>query len=155
MEDSKHKAILFMNVYALSATIQGALFKYIAKDGVSIIEFFFFRHVWIGGVAALMIFYKGKNPFVGLPRSLVKDFVIRSVSGQITFALFNLAITLLPMATAVILMQMNPFWTAILASILLGERIRPIEIIGIFVCFCGVVMIATSKEQAEPNDANS
>jgi len=44
---------------------------------------------------------------------------------------------------------MNPFWIAILACLLLRERIRLIEIIGIIVCFGGVILIATSKANEE------
>ena len=52
-----------MNLFALSATIQGVLFKYVAKEGVSIIEFSFFRNVWIGGLATMQSCYKKQNPF--------------------------------------------------------------------------------------------
>ena len=53
VQDSKWKAIFFMNLFALSATVQGALFKYVAKEGVSVIEFCFFRNLWIGGLATV------------------------------------------------------------------------------------------------------
>ena len=47
---------------------------------------------------------------------------------------------------------MNPFWTAILACILLGERILVVEIIGITICFVGVVLISLSKNSELQND---
>ena len=134
-----------MNLFAFSATVQGALFKYVAKDGVSIIEFCFIRNIWIGGLASIQSCYKKINPFRGFPRNLIKDLIIRSLAGQITFALLNYSFTLLPMSTATILIQTNPFWISILACLLLHERIRLIEILGIFICFGGVVMIAISK----------
>ena len=40
---------------------------------------------------------------------------------------------------------MSPFWTAILARFVLRERIQLVEVLGIFVCFGGVTMIAISK----------
>mmetsp|Transcript_31339 Transcript_31339/g.38829 ORF Transcript_31339/g.38829 Transcript_31339/m.38829 type:complete len:140 (+) Transcript_31339:361-780(+) len=138
-----------MNLFALSATVQGVIFKAIAKDGVSIIEFSFLRNVWIGGLAAMQMCCQKTNPFKGFPKHLIKDLVIRSLSGQITFALMNVAVTLLPMSTAMILFQMNPFWIATLACLMLGEKIRLIEVVGIFVCFGGVVMIALSKANEE------
>ena len=49
---------------------------------------------------------------------------------------------------------MNPFWISILACVLLKERIRLIEIIGIFICFGGVIMIATSKAGEEDDDTD-
>lgn len=102
-KDSKWKAIFFMNLFAVSATIQAALFKYVAKDGVSVIEFSFFRNVMIGGVASFQVCYKKTNPFVGFPKSLIKDLLIRSWAGQTTFALLNLSVTMLPMGTAMII----------------------------------------------------
>ncbi len=103
MKDSKWKAIFFMNLFAISATTQAALFKYVAKDGVSAIEFSFFRNVVIGGVALYQMCYKKTNPFKGFPRSLIKDLLIRSWAGQTTFALLNLSVTMLPMGTAMIM----------------------------------------------------
>ena len=69
------------------------------------------------------------------------------MAGQITFAILNYSFTLLPMGTATILIQTNPFWISILACVLLREKIRLIDILGIFVCFGGVTMIAMSKAQ--------
>ena len=138
-----------MNFFAITGCIQGAIFKHIAKEGVSIIEYCFFRNVWIGGFAACQVCYMQMNPFKGFPRNLIKDLVIRSLNGQFTFALMNIAVTLLPMSTSFILFQMNPFWIAVLACIMLGERIRMIEVIGIAICFGGVVMITVSKSQQE------
>ena len=59
----------------------------------------------------------------------------------------NVAMTMLPISTAMILFQMNPFFIAILACVMLRERIRPIEIIGMIICFCGVVIISLSKAE--------
>ena len=60
---------------------------------------------------------------------------------------------MLPVSTTMILFQMNPFFVAILACVVLGERIRLIEIIGIIICFGGVVMIALSKaEEVQTED---
>lgn len=144
-KDSKWKAIFFMNSFALCTTIQGVMFKYVAKQGVSVIEFSFFRNAWIAVVALIQACYKKLNPYKGFPKSLVKDLMVRSIVGQITFALLNISLTLLPISTALIIIQTNPFWISILACLMLRERIRLIEIVGIFVCFGGVTMVALSK----------
>lgn len=62
-----------------------------------------------------------------------------------TFALINIAVTMLPIGTAMILLQTNPLWVAILACLFLKERVRLIEIAGILIGFSGVVIIAVSK----------
>ena len=59
----------------------------------------------------------------------------------------NVAVTLLPTSTAMILFQMSPFFIAIFAFFILGERIHLIEIIGIVICFGGIVMITLSKTE--------
>ena len=71
--------------------------------------------------------------------------VVRSLAGQATFALFFQSVTLLPIVSVTTIFQVNPFWITILACLLLGERIRLIDILGILTCFGGVVMIAMSK----------
>lgn len=68
-------------MFALSATIQAVLFKYVAKEGVSIIEFCFVRNVWIGGFAAIQACYKHLNPFKGFPMELLRDLILRSFAG--------------------------------------------------------------------------
>lgn len=42
---------------------------------------------------------------------------------------------------------MHPFWTSILAFLLLKERIKAIEILGILICFGGVIMIGFARQE--------
>jgi len=80
-KDSKCKAIFFMNLFAISATIQSSMFKYVANDGVSVIEFCLLRNITIGGLAAILMCCKKENPFKGFPKALIKDLVVRSLAG--------------------------------------------------------------------------
>ena len=105
----------------------------------------FSRNIFIGGSAAIIMCVIKKNPIKMLPRRLYRDMFIRSLAGHFFVAFLNLSVTYLPMSTAMILFQLNPFWIAILACLVLRERIRLIEIVGIFVCFGGVIMISLSK----------
>ncbi len=134
-----------MNLFAFAQSTQAVLFKAIAKDGVSVIEFVFSRNIFIGGSAAIIMCFIKKNPIKELPRALYWDMFFRSFVGHVCVGLLNLSVTYLPMGTAMILFQMNPFWIALLACIVLRERIRLIEIVGIFICFGGVIMISLSK----------
>ena len=52
---------------------------------------------------------------------------------------------MISIGTALILFQTNPFWISILALIIVREKIRLIEILGIIVSFGGVIMIAFGK----------
>ena len=144
-----------MNCFALFSITSGAMFKWVAEDGtVSVIELFFFRNVCIGALACSIVLCKRQNPFKGFQKALYKDLVIRSLVGHLNFALYNLAFTLLPMSFVVIIMQTSPFWTSILACCCLNESIRLIEIIGIFICFGGIVMIAISNSQQDEEKLN-
>lgn len=82
-----------------------------------------------------------------MPKENIKDLIIRCIAGQLTFGLINYTITLISIGTSLILFQTNPFWVSILACVLLNEKIKLVEILGIFVCFGGVIMIALSKQQ--------
>ena len=70
-----------------------------------------------------------------------------------TFGFANYGVTLIPLSTAMILFQTNPFWISVLACILLSERLKLVEVIGIFLCFGGVIMISLSKaDKVEDQD---
>ena len=55
------------------------------------------------GLAAIQLAVKKVNPFKGIPRALVKDLLVRSVAGQVTFGVVNYTFTLLPIGTALII----------------------------------------------------
>ena len=57
VKDNRCLAIFAMNLFAISATAQGTMFKYIAKEGVSVIEFTLFRNIAIGAYAAIIVCY--------------------------------------------------------------------------------------------------
>ena len=78
---------------------------------------------------------------------MIKNLLIRSAAGQTTFGLVIYVMSIMPIGTAMILFQINPFWVSILACLLLKERIGLIEILGILVCFGGVIMIGFAKQQ--------
>ena len=49
------------------------------------------------------------------------------------------------MGTASVLFETNPFWVSILSCLILKEKVLLLEIIGIFVCFGGVILIGFGK----------
>ena len=142
-----------MNVFAFTFTLQGVLFKYVANQGVQIVEYVFFRNFFICLTACVILRYKKINPLTGIPSSYARDVVIRSVAGQVTFGLMNVSFALIPIGTAFIMLQTSPFWTSILACLIVGEKIRVIEILGIVASFIGVVMIGLNKQQGEDADS--
>ena len=46
-----------------------------------------------------------------------------------------------------VLFETSPFWVAILSCLILREKVKLLEIIGIFVCFGGVIMLGIGKQK--------
>ena len=150
VKDSKWKAILFSNLACIGGASTGVFFKKAAISGVSVIEFWFFSNLFVTIASSLQLLYKKMNPFKGITKTILKDIIIRTVSGQSAFILLFQSVTLLPISTSNILFNLYPFWINILACVLLRERLRIVDILGIVICFGGVIMIAVSKnKQAE------
>ena len=57
-----------------------------------------------------------------------------------------------PLALVMVIWQMNPFWITIIAYFLLSERIILIELIGIFISFGAVVLIALRTKYKTADD---
>lgn len=136
-----------MNIFAITLTGQGVIFKYASKQGVSVVEYIAIRNITLGLVACMQLCYSKRNPITAVPNDHIKFLIMRCIFGQITIALINFTITLISIGTSLILFQTNPFWVSILACLILHERIKLVEILGIFVCFGGVIMIALAKQE--------
>ena len=71
--------------------------------------------------------------------------------GLTGFAFYNLALNVgeqsIPSGPAALLIQTAPIWTALLATVFLGERLRGWAWLGIAASFSGVLVIALGKSQ--------
>lgn len=67
---------------------------------------------------------------------------LRGITGFVALSCVFAAVTHLPLADATVLQYLNPTFTALLAGMLLGERIRPLTIAATVVCMSGVVFVA-------------
>jgi len=146
-KDNRVLALVFMNFFALFGVAQGVLFKIVYKQGVQIFEYMFFRNVCVFLVAVAQLCHKRVNPFRGISGGVAGDIMIRVTAGQLTFGIVVYCMSIMPIGTAMIIFQINPFWVSVLACLLLKERIRPIEILGMLICFGGVIMIAFAKQE--------
>lgn len=104
-----------------------------------------FRNVLIGFIAAVQLWYWKINPIKAVKRHQYKDLIIRIIAGQLTFGLVNFAFSLIAIGTAMVLFETSPFWVSILSCLILREKVLLLEIVGIFVCFGGVVMLGIGK----------
>ena len=68
--------------------------------------------------------------------------MVRTLTGQANFVLLNIAAPLAPLALIMVFWQTAPFWVSVVAFFILRERIFPLEILGMVICFTGVIVIA-------------
>jgi drug/metabolite transporter (DMT)-like permease len=68
--------------------------------------------------------------------------VLRGLFGFIALSCFFFALTRLPLADATVLHFTNPVFAAVLAAVLLHERVGPKEVLGLLVSLSGVVLVA-------------
>ena len=96
-------------------------------------------------VTGIVFAFRKQNPFANVPKTGRIDVIMRSLAGQLTFALENYSFTMLPMAVALIMIATNPFWVIIIALCMFRDKILPIEIVGIMVCLGGVAILVYSE----------
>ena len=68
--------------------------------------------------------------------------VLRGVFGFMALSCFFFALTRLPLADVTVLHFTNPVFTAVLAALLLHERLGSREVLGLLVSLSGVVLVA-------------
>jgi len=69
----------------------------------------------------------------------------RALFGLSVSLLINASLELISFSVLVILFQTNPFFTSILSYFVNSEQIFPIELIGMLVCFAGVIVIVCNS----------
>ncbi len=90
-------------------------------------------------LSAMLLVQEGSAPFRTIPRPAVQ--AMRGLGvGVATLAFFG-SVWLMPLADAVAITFTQPMITAILASVFLGERLRPSTIVATIVAFFGVLII--------------
>ena len=68
--------------------------------------------------------------------------VLRGIFGFIALSCFFFALTRLPLADVTVLHFTNPVFTAVLAALVLHERVGPREVVGLLVSLSGVLLVA-------------
>jgi drug/metabolite transporter (DMT)-like permease len=99
--------------------------------------------VLVRGVITLVLSYAmvrraGVSPW-GQNRTML---VLRGLFGFGGLSLFYFSLTHLPLADASVIQYINPVFTAVLAALILRERMGATEIAGLLCCLAGVMLIA-------------
>ncbi len=82
--------------------------------------------------------------------------IVRSFVGQMGFLFFNAGLIYAPVSLIFIIFNTNPFIISLLGLILNGEPIHRFEIIGMILCFIGLILVSwstVSKQSEGPNSS--
>jgi len=132
------KAILYMIISTFAFTLLNVTVKkLIHYDTAQIV---FFRS--LGSLiftSGFIIYYK--LPLVGKNNKLL---VLRSFVGLMSMSLFFMSLKYLNVGSAVTLRYLSPIFAAILAVIILREKIKPLQWLFFIVAFIGVIVLKSS-----------
>lgn len=87
-----------------------------------------------------------KSPCLDLPKSNKWIIFVRSLFGTGAFLLYNLSLTILPLALVMVLNNVAPFWTSIAAYLINGEQIFALEYVAMAVCLSLVIALAHATQ---------
>lgn len=129
------KAILYMIFSAMSFSIVNAVVRSI--DYFPTFELVFFRS--IGSVVLCLIVLKKLN--VSVKGNNQKLLFLRGIVGVSSLTLFYKAIQLMPLASAVSLRYLSPFFAAGLAMFFLKEKMKGLQWFFFATAFSGVILL--------------
>lgn len=115
--------------------IMNVAIKYI--EHLPTLELVLFRALIAASIAFTTLKVKRISPW-GNRQTLL---LLRGLLGFIALSLFIASIQNMPLATALIIQYMSPFFVAILGIFILKERMRPLQWLYFAIAFAGVAMI--------------
>ncbi len=133
----KNKSILLMLLSALSFSSMQIIVKLLTK--IPLMEKVFFRN-FVSLILAYVVIKKNKLRFFGLKENRRRLFY-RSVFGYLGVILFFYATSQMLAADAAMLNKLSPIFVAILAHLLLKEKIKKINICALVISFAGAWLV--------------
>ena len=98
-----------------------------------------FARSLVGLVLSLAMLRRARIPALGVRRGLL---VLRGLLGFIALDCYFYALSVLPIADATVIQYTNPIWTALLAGLILGERVTPRLVLASAAALVGVALVA-------------
>ncbi|WP_222615395.1 DMT family transporter [Persicimonas caeni] len=137
MKSKEVSGLTYMAISAFFFSIMGLLVK-VAGERLPSQEIVFFRSLLVLIFAWWMLKRAGVNPWGNNKKWLV----VRGFTGFMALSCFYYGVTHLPLADATLIMYSNPVFTALLAAVFLGERLKKVDLLGVVLSLGGVVLIA-------------
>ncbi|MFY0642956.1 MAG: DMT family transporter [Bacteroidia bacterium] len=124
-----------MVVASLLFAIMNVIVKYL--DHVPVAQIVFMRSSVMMVMVASLLIKKRIKP-LGTKRRLL---VLRGLFGTVGIAFFFYTLHHMPLASAVVVHYLTPIFTALLAFLLVKERLKPIQLVFFALCFAGILVI--------------
>lgn len=124
-----------MLLATLFFTAQNSIIRFV--DHMPTMQLVFFRALGTA-ICCILLLWRGGIPLLGTNRKLL---LWRAVVGLVAISLFFRALQIMPLGTAVSLRYLSPFFTAILAVLFLGEKMKKLQWVFIATAFIGVVLL--------------
>jgi len=131
-------------LYCLAYIGLSVIFKYLLTQGVRVGEFTLFRNIANFIFVCFLAKFQNTPLVTAFPHDKKYTLLLRSIFGTAGFALYIYNLALIPMWLLLIIFQTNPFWSSVLAHFFTKDKVTVYEIIGMFICFAGVIMITVS-----------
>ena len=137
------KAILAMNLCVFGGAVQSVLFKLAAAEGARVLDYELLKGISVVCCAYIQCRCQKSSPISSFPWSDLKWTLFwRSFSGMLTFFTFNFSLSLMPLTFQIIIFQTGTFWISIISYLAFGEKIAPVEIIAMVICFANMVTVS-------------
>ena len=143
--ESRLKAIFFIILFSLFFTGTGVCYKFAACSDVAIYDFQIFRAFFMFSCFVPVTLLSKKSPCNDLPQGKPPLLLLRICLAISNFMLYNLALTMIPLALATIIFNLAPFWTSILGYFVLGDPIYKIEFVAMAICLALVIYMTVMK----------
>ena len=131
-----------MKFCVLSLTISGILVKYhyTVNPNVTVYDMVFVR-AFSQLLISLFIAKKDKVNLTAISEEQWRLVIIRSISGTMTFFVFNIAIKMISLSKVAFLNNTSPIFATIIAFLFLGEAISRYELMSLSLCILGVAIL--------------
>ncbi len=129
--------VLYMLGAALGFSLMSLLVK-VASATFPTMELVFARSAFMAALTFAALRADGVSP-LGVDR---RTLLLRGAVGATALSLFYFGIGRLPLGDAVTIQYTIPVWTALIAALLIGERLRPLVLAGAALSMAGVVLVA-------------
>ena len=134
-------AILNILLSTLFFSFMNVIVKYLSD--IPFFELVFFR----AAISCVIGFFTLKQMRVSFKPNNPKMIILRGITGTISLMLYFYTLQRMPLTTAVTIQYLAPLFTAILAGVILNERITWVQWMFLAVAFVGVLMVEGFDDQ--------